>query len=202
MRLLFVGDVVGRSGRSVLLEQLPILRVALAARFRRRQRRERGRRLRHHRGDRRGVHRRRRRRHHARQPRLRPARGARLYRAPATADPPGQFPAAARRGAAPISSRRRTAPRVLVVNMMGRVFMDALDDPFAANRRGALRLPAWPSLRRRDRRLPRRGDERETGVRSFRRRARRASSSARIPIRPAPIIASSPAAPPICRTPA
>jgi len=38
MRLLFVGDVVRRSGRAVLLSQLPVLRARLAARLCDRQR--------------------------------------------------------------------------------------------------------------------------------------------------------------------
>ena len=91
MRLLFVGDIVGRAGRTALINRLPALARALAARFRRRQRRERRRRLRRHRGDLRGVPRRRRRRDHARQPRLRSARGAGVHRAPAAPDPSGQL---------------------------------------------------------------------------------------------------------------
>ena len=81
MRLLFVGDVVGRSGPRAARSSACRRSRALAARFRRRQRRERRRRLRHHRGDLRGLFRRRRRRDHARQPRLRPERGARVHRA-------------------------------------------------------------------------------------------------------------------------
>ena len=49
IRLLFIGDVVGRSGRAAVLEQVPLLRGPLGARFRHRQRRERGGRLRPHR---------------------------------------------------------------------------------------------------------------------------------------------------------
>ena len=109
MRLLFIGDIVGRTGRTALLNRLPASARALAARFRRRQRRERRRRLRHHRGDLRGVPRRRGRRDHARQPRLRPARSAGVHRAPAAPDPPGQLLRRARRGAAPICSRPRAA---------------------------------------------------------------------------------------------
>ena len=81
----------GRSGRNVVLERLPGLVARLEARFRRRQRRERGRRLRHHRGDLQRIDRCRRRRHHARQSCLGPARGAGLHRARAAADPPGQL---------------------------------------------------------------------------------------------------------------
>ena len=131
MRLLFLGDIVGRPGRSAVTERLPGLARALAARLRRHQRRERGRRLRHHRGDLRRDPGRRRRRHHARQPLLRPARGAGLHRAPAAPPAPGQLSA---RHAGPRRDprRHRNGARVLVVNVMGRLFMDALDDPFAA----------------------------------------------------------------------
>jgi hypothetical protein len=51
MRILFIGDMVGRSGRAAVLDALPALIARLEARSRRRQRRERRRRLRHHRGD-------------------------------------------------------------------------------------------------------------------------------------------------------
>ena len=62
--------------------------------------------------------------------------------------------------------------RVLVINLMGRVFMDPLDDPFAAAERELVRLSA-EGRRRRDRgRHPLRGDEREAGDGPFLRRAR------------------------------
>ena len=51
MRLLFLGDIVGRTGRNAVIEQPARPARALAARCRRHQRRERRRRLRHHRGD-------------------------------------------------------------------------------------------------------------------------------------------------------
>ena len=91
MRLLFIGDVVGRSGRAAILEQVPVLRSrwgldfvivngenaaggfglteAIFEEFLRRRRRC---------GD-------------ARQSRLRPARGAGVHRAPAAPDPARQL---------------------------------------------------------------------------------------------------------------
>ena len=90
---LFLGDVVGRTGRQVVVDQLPQLRAALQARFRGGQRRELGRRLRHHGDHLRGPARRRRRRRDARQPRLRPEGGAGVHRAPAAAAAPDQLSA-------------------------------------------------------------------------------------------------------------
>ena len=74
------------------------------------------------------------------------------------------------RGAALIDDQERR--RVLVVNAMGRIFMDPLDDPFAAVDRELDRLPARQGRRRHHRRHPRRGDERETGDGLFLRRPR------------------------------
>ena len=91
MRILFIGDIVGRSGRTIVNERLPGLIADVEARSRRHQRRERRRRFRHHRSHLQRVDRRRRRRHHARQSRLGSARGAGLHRARAAADPPGQL---------------------------------------------------------------------------------------------------------------
>ena len=50
----------------------------------------------------------------------------------AAARAPGQLAQAARRAAAPRWSRRRPARASWSIKVMGRVFMDALDDPFAA----------------------------------------------------------------------
>ena len=72
------------------------------------------------------------------------------------------------RGAALVESAR--GARLLIVNVMGRIFMDALDDPFAAVKRELGALSARRGVRRLDRRLPRRSVEREMGVRPFRRR--------------------------------
>ena len=121
----------GRSGRNVLLERLPRPDPRLEARFRRRQRRERGRRLRHHRGDLQefvdagadvitgGNH-------------SWDQREALVFieRAPKLLRPINYPPGTPGRGAALIEAKN--GARVLVVNVMGRVFMDALDDPFAA----------------------------------------------------------------------
>ena len=93
MRILFIGDMVGRSGRAIVLDRLPELIAEWKLDLVVRQRRERRRRLRHHRGDLPGIHRRRRRRGHARQPCLGPARGAGVHRARAAADPPDQLSA-------------------------------------------------------------------------------------------------------------
>ena len=139
MRLLFCGDIVGRSGRDVLCEQVPRLRREAGARLRHRQRRERRRRLRHHRKD-----------------------------LPATSTPPAStsittgnhvwdqretsassiairaccgrsnYPTGTP-GAAPTSITTAGGRKVLVVNMMGRLFMDPLDDPFAARRDASCR---------------------------------------------------------------
>ena len=147
MRLLFVGDVVGRSGRAVLLDQLPALRArwrldfvvvngenaaggfgiteAICEEFL-----DAGAdavTLGNHAFDQREAL-----VYIERQPRLiRPANF-----------PPGT----PGRGANLIEAA--DGARVLVVNMMGRVFMDALDDPFARDRTGARRLPARARLRR------------------------------------------------------
>ena len=131
MRLLFCGDIVGRSGRDVLVEHMPRLRRS-SARFRHRQWRERRRRLRHHRED-------------------LPAsstRPAPTSSPPATMSGTSGRPSASstairaccgRRifptgtpGRAAASTRRANGRKVLVANLMGRLFMDPLDDPFAA----------------------------------------------------------------------
>ena len=111
MRLLFLGDVVGRSGRDAVSSRLPGLIDALRLRFRRRQRREREPRPRPHRGPLQRSPRCRRRRRHARRPRLRPARHAELYRARADADPADQHARRNARAAAPTSSPAATASR-------------------------------------------------------------------------------------------
>jgi 2',3'-cyclic-nucleotide 2'-phosphodiesterase len=130
MRLLFVGDVVGRAGRVILLEQLPLLRVKWALDF-----------vvvngenaaggfgitgdicdeffdagadavtLGNHAFD---------------------QREALIYieRQPRLIRPANFPPGTPGRGANVIEARG--GARVLVINMMGRIFMDALDDPFA-----------------------------------------------------------------------
>ena len=93
LRILFVGDVVGRAGRTAVSRTSARHDPRLGARSRHRQWRERRRRLRHHRGDLPGIHRRRRRRRHARQSCLGSARGAGVHRARAAAGSPGEFSA-------------------------------------------------------------------------------------------------------------
>jgi len=130
MRLLFVGDVVGRAGRAILLAQLPLLRTKWALDFVVvngenaaggfgitadicEEFIEAGAdavTLGNHAFDQREAL-----VYIERQPRLiRPA------------NYPGGTPG---RGAGVIEAR--SGAKVLVVNMMGRIFMDALDDPFA-----------------------------------------------------------------------
>ena len=74
------------------------------------------------------------------------------------------------RGAAMIEAKN--GARVLVVNAMGRVFMDPLDDPFAAVDRELMACPLRQRRRRHHRRYSRRGDEREAGDGLFLRRPR------------------------------
>ena len=60
--------------------------------------------------------------------------------------------------------------RLLVVQVMGRVFMDAIDDPFTALERELDACPLGRGRRRRAGRRPCRGDQREAGPRPSRRR--------------------------------
>ena len=199
MRILFIGDIVGRSGRAVVLERLPgLVRdwkldfVAIngenaAGGF--------------------GIteaiyqdlvdagadvdHR--------RQPLLGPARGAGVHRARAASCcarstiPPGT----PGRGAALIEAKN--GARVLVVNVMGRIFMDPLDDPFAAIERelsparcGAMPTRSWSTCTARPPARSRRWVTSAT--------AARASWSALTPMRRPPIIRSCRAARPSSRT--
>ena len=113
MRLLFIGDVVGRSGRAAVLEQVAAPARPLAARFRRRQRRERGGRLRPHRGDLRANSSPPGRCGDARQSRLRPdARRSCSSTASRASSGPANYPSGTPgRGASVIeSAKRRAAP--------------------------------------------------------------------------------------------
>ncbi len=65
------------------------------------------------------------------------------------------------RGAALIKAKN--GERALVVNAMGRIFMDALDDPFAAVDRELTSCALGKRGRGHHRRHPWRGDEREAG---------------------------------------
>ena len=74
------------------------------------------------------------------------------------------------RGAAMIEAKN--GARALVVNAMGRIFMDPLDDPFAAVDRELAACPLRQRRRRHRRRHPRRGDQREAVDGLFLRRPR------------------------------
>ncbi len=131
LRILFLGDVVGKSGRAAVTRHLPRLRQEWALDFVVVNGENAAGGFGHHRGDLRRVSGRRRRCRHRRQSLLGPARGPRFHRAPAAAAAPRKLPAR-HAGARRLSLRDRGRRRVLVVNVMGRVFMDPLDDPFAA----------------------------------------------------------------------
>ncbi len=164
MRLLFCGDLVGRAGRDGRHRDAAAAAPRSRARFRGRQWRERRRRLRHHREDLPAALWRRRRCRHHRQSCLGPE-GARPSSSTAIPDCCGRriFPPA-RRAAASGCSRRASGKRVVVINVMGRLFMDALDDPFAValERSGGRtasarrRMPSWSTCmpRRPARRRP------------------------------------------------
>ena len=199
MRILFIGDIVGRSGRTIVHDRLPGLIARLEARSRRRQRRERRRRLRHHRGDLQRVHRRRRRRHHARQSRLGPARGAGVHRARAAADPPDQL--SARHAGPRRRDDRRQERRARARHQRdGPHLHGSARRSVRRDRARACRLSAEDRRRRHHRRHALRGDQREAGDGLFRATAAPASSSARTPMRRPPTIASCRAAPRSCPT--
>ena len=171
MRILFIGDVVGRSGRHILLDRLPGLVAdwkldlvvvngenaaggfgiteAIYNEFRRGRRRC----------------------DHARQPRLGPARGAGVHRARAAADPAGQLSArhaGARRGADRLQERRaRACHQRHGPHLHGRARRSVRRD-----RARAFRLSAQERRRCHHHRHARRGDEREAGDGLFRRRPR------------------------------
>ena len=192
IRLLFIGDVVGRSGRAALLEQVPLLRDRweldfvivngenaaggfglteaifedfLAAGVDAVT-------LGNHAFD-------------QREALVFIERQPRLIR-------PVNFPAGTPgRGATLVESGR--GARLLIVNVMGRIFMDALDDPFAAVKRelGACRLARRATPRSSTSTPRRRARNGRSAISST---ARRASWLAPTPILPAPIIESSPEA--------
>ena len=74
------------------------------------------------------------------------------------------------RGAALIEAKN--GKRALVLNAMGRIFMDALDDPFAAVERELAACPLRKRRRRHRARHALRGDQREAGHGLFLRRPR------------------------------
>ncbi len=102
------------------------------------------------------------------------------------------------RGAALVETKN--GKRALVINAMGRIFMDPLDDPFAAVER-ELAACALEDRRRRHRaRHALRGDQRKAVDGLFRRRPRQPGGRHPHPLPRPPIIASCRAAPPSCRT--
>ena len=117
-----------------------------------------------------------------------------IERAPRLIRPINYPPGTPGRGAALVEAKN--GARVLIVNAMARVFMDPLDDPFAAVDRELAACPLTARRRRRHHRLSRRGDERETGDGLFLRRSRHASWSAPTPMCRPPTIASFQVAPP------
>ena len=171
MRILFIGDVVGRSGRTIVNERLPGLIADWKLDLVVDQRRERRRRLRHHRGDLQRADRRRRRRHHARQSRLGSARGAGVHRARAAADPPGQLSqghARPRRRAGRHQERQaRAGDQRHGPHLHGRARRSV-----RRGRARARRLSAQVGRRRHHRRHALRGDQREAVDGLFRRRPR------------------------------
>ena len=112
---------------------------------------------------------RRRRLRDARQSCLRSKRSAELHHPSAAPDPAAQYPKGTPgRGASLIETQ--DGARILIVNALGRMFMDAMDDPFALVGGMSRRLSAQRSLRCRRHRFSCRDDEREAGFRAFLRR--------------------------------
>ena len=111
IRILFIGDIVGRPGRELVRRGLRGARRPPSDRSRHRQRRERRRRLRHHARDRRPAARLGRRRDDLRQSHLGQEGSARLHRRRAAAAAAGQLPGRRRRATAAISRGRATAGR-------------------------------------------------------------------------------------------
>ena len=199
MRILFIGDVVGRSGRTIVNERLPgliadwkldlvvvngenaaggfgITEVDLQR-----------------------ADRRRRRRHHARQSRLGPARGAGVHRARAAPDPPGQLSQGHAR-----PRRRADREQERQARAGDQRHGPRLHGPARRSvRRGrarARRLRAQNRRRRHHFRYALRGDQREAVDGLFRRRPRQPGGRHPYPCRRPPTIASCRGAPPSCRT--
>ena len=192
MRLLFIGDVVGRSGRAAVIQQVPLLRARwrldfvivngenaaggfglteaifeefLAAGVDAVT-------LGNHAFDQREAL-------------------VFIERQPRLIRPANYPPGTPGRGAAIVENAN--GARVLVVNMLGRIFMDALDDPFAALDRELAAAPsAKPATPSSSTCTPRRPAR--SGRSAISPTAGRASSSAPTPMCRAPTSASSPAA--------
>ena len=103
-----------------------------------------------------------------------------IERQPRLVRPANYPPGTPGRGADLIETRAR-ATASWSSTCMGRIFMDALDDPFAAVDREIAPARLGAGRRRRRGRHPCRGDEREAGARLPSRRPGRASSSAPTP---------------------
>ena len=130
MNILFIGDIVGRPGRDLVRHGLPALAAHYGVDLVIANAENAAARLRHHARDWRRDCRLRRRRHDVRQSHLGQEGGARLHRHRAAAAPSGQLPGR-RAGRGSYLARTRDGRRVGVVNVMGRVFMANIDDPFA-----------------------------------------------------------------------
>ena len=98
------------------------------------------------------------------------------------------------RGAALVETKN--GQRALVINAMGRIFMDALDDPFAAVDRELAACPLARGRRRHHRRHALRGHQREAGHGLFLRRPRQPHGRHPHPCARPPTTASCRAAPP------
>ena len=171
MRILFLGDVVGRSGARRSSRRCRACASATRARFRGGQRRERRRRLRHHRADPDRAARRRRRRRDHRQSRVGTSARRSCSSSVTTACCGRSIFRQARRAGAPVCSRRKTGADVLVINAHGPRVHGRSRCPFRAVER-ELEACGLKTRRRRDRdRLSRRGHLREAGHGLFRRRA-------------------------------
>ena len=194
MRLLFIGDVVGRSGRAAVIEQVPLLRARWSLDF-----------vivngenaaggfgltelifeeflavgvdavtLGNHAFDQREAL-------------------VFIERQPRLIRPANYPPGTPGRGAAIVESAK--GARLLIVNLLGRIFMQALDDPFAALDRELAARPVWgkPATPSSSTCMPRRpAKNRRSPISPT---AGPVWSSAPTPMCRAPTIASSPAAP-------
>ncbi len=121
-----------------------------------------------------------------------------IERAPRLIRPINYPPGTPGRGAAMIDAKN--GARALVINAMGRIFMEPLDDPFAAVERELAACPLKERRRRHHHRHALRGDQREAVDGLSRATAAPAWSSARTPMRRPPTTASCRAAPRSCPT--
>ena len=158
----FIGDVVGKTGRTAISEHLPGMVKRLVARSRRHQRRECRRRFRDHRGDLSGFSRCRRRRGHARQPRLESEGGAGFHRARAASDPAAEF-SAPHAGPRRRPGRHQERQACAGHQCHGPRLHGAAQRSLQRSRQGARRLSAARGGGCHRGRFPRRGDQRKAG---------------------------------------